>query len=70
MRRNKYPNRQRRGAVLVLSALFMVVILGMVAFAVDLLGLRTAPLVAALGAALRGGGMVIPFVALGAFTPT
>ena len=42
----------------------------LVAFAVDLLGLRTAPLVAALGAALRGGGMVIPFVALGAFTPT
>ena len=34
-RRNGYPNRQRRGAVLVLAALFMVVMLGMVAFAVD-----------------------------------
>jgi Flp pilus assembly protein TadG len=33
--RNRYPNRQRKGGVLVLAALFMVVILGMVAFAVD-----------------------------------
>lgn len=34
-RRNRLPNRQRRGAVMVLAAILMIVILGMVAFAVD-----------------------------------